>query len=232
MTENMKKRIERRFLETAELAYGGFPKGIITECERPDFIVTTSKTRIGIEVTRLVQSRPSAVESFRNEVVELAQEFYQKTSTIPLDVTVCFSSRPVGKQDKRHLAHGLAEFARTNNSAKGASISHFPEDDPAVCFPTGVVGITLAVPLRGIGHWLAVAVGQTPVFDRACVATTIAEKHALAAHYKDRVDEVWLLLVAEDHPYRLWIHLTLMGPYLLVWSHRPLKPNPARVVFT
>lgn len=126
MTDSIKKLVERRFLEAAQTAYSEFPEGIVTESERPDFVVTTDGRQVGIEVRRLVQPQPSAVESFRTEVVQLGQECYQAMSERPLDVTVAFSSLTAGKQSKRQLAKVLAEFVRTNYVDGDSAIQHFP----------------------------------------------------------------------------------------------------------
>ncbi|MCR5697274.1 MAG: hypothetical protein K6G73_09925 [Marinilabiliaceae bacterium] len=102
-------------------AYEQFPIGNLKKSERPDFILTTPKKRIGIELTELKYERDDtkfnmrAHEDFLSEIMDNAQAIYNKQKNLYLVVDVHFSDciAPLcvnmGGDDANLIKQGLSE---------------------------------------------------------------------------------------------------------------------------
>lgn len=200
------KRIEKYYLNLARSWYSPFPSGNLIESKSPDFIIDTPAGPLGIEVTRLFQPSsassfpPKQVESFREEIIRRAEKIYLESGNPPVDVTAYFTDHPK-KQDKERLPRLLAEFVCAN----------YPAEDKVLMFnkkhlaPTSISGfvdvMSIAPPLPGrTRSWTAGMHGQTILLTDNLLAQAISKKNRKIASYRDRVSEVWLLIVADLFP--------------------------------
>jgi hypothetical protein len=114
------KQLEKSFVESARQICSLFPPGELTECESPDFLLTTDSGVFGIEVTQLFQPKRAAkfarreVESFHQKVVLHADELYRQADGAPVDVRVTTPTTVVGNATLMlWLAHWPISCKRT-----------------------------------------------------------------------------------------------------------------------
>ncbi len=200
------KRIERAYLELTRSLYTGFPEGNIMESEGPDFILTGSERTLGIEVTQLFHPTANSkfttrqMESFRKKIIHRAEELYYKRQGSPVDVIVYSSVRPVGKQNTEEAARAIADFVRSNYRL-GMPVTLFREGLSPVPLPPGVGVVNLAPPLPGFQRaWFFGAAEETVLLTREFLAKIISQKDLLASSYRDKVEQVWLLIVCDLFP--------------------------------
>ncbi|MBI3607534.1 MAG: hypothetical protein HY207_06190 [Nitrospirae bacterium] len=200
------KQSERFYLDLARALYSPFPPGDVVESESPDFVVRTLAGPLGIEVTKLFQPcstssfSPRQVESFREDVIGLAEEIYSESDNPAVDVTVYFSSPPT-KQHKEGLARSLAEFVRANFPRNGTVLTFRKNDLMSASISSSVEVVRIAPPIPGrFCPWFGGIEGQTIPLTYDLLAAVISAKNPLVANYRDRVTKIWLLIVADLFP--------------------------------
>lgn len=187
-----------RFLEIFPAA----PVGRVEKSIHPDFVVTTSKGAIGIELTQLHQVKsnhnfqPREIDAFKDKIVGLAKDIYSSGNVIPLEVGVHFSGAPLSDVETiaRKLVGVIQELASGNEVRR--VVTHDDLDMPQ---EFSVIRI-IKRPSYANCLWSVSSTRWLPALDVRQIETRIAQKNKKIGKYKESADELWLLLVI-DHEY-------------------------------
>lgn len=174
----------------------------VENSEAPDFFLHYAAGRkVGLEVTELYQSAsndgylPQEQESLRHRVVCEAQKMFeaQDPETAPLHVSVHFSSaHPLAKKGTKELAKAVADSVRRNAlPSEGSCI--LTDDIPEEVYALNIYR-TEGTPRTA---WTVPGGQYVPILESADLIEVIQKKSKLLAAYRQRCDEVWLLIVAD-----------------------------------
>lgn len=185
-----------RFLEIFPAA----PVGRVEKSVHPDFVVTTSKGVIGIELTQLHQVernrnfQPREIDAFKDKIVGLAKDIYSSCNAIPLEVGVHFSGTPLSNVEitARKLVGVIQELASGNEVSR--VVTHDDIDMPQ---EFSVIRI-IKRPSYANCLWSVSSARWLPVLDVSQIQTRIAQKNEKIGKYKESADELWLLLVIDQ----------------------------------
>jgi hypothetical protein len=187
-----KKRIEMRYLRDACRASPLFPQSDPVPNEPLDFIFTTPRGTLGVELTELCHSQERFRHARLGYVAPKAQKLYTKrpgaravnvspvlnheAESIPVDV----------------LAQGLAEFVYRHQNAN-ENIEWHETDD----MPDGYAQIGVFDPFEWEpgGNWRYFGAWRGHRATREMIEARILEKNARIVDYRKRASEVWLLIV-------------------------------------
>jgi hypothetical protein len=90
------KKMESAFIQYFSKAYSGFPSGTIHAYEKPDFVVNSRPSKIGIEVTKLFKGKNKgwashqAQQKIQNNVLEAAEKIFKEKSSENYSVFASF----------------------------------------------------------------------------------------------------------------------------------------------
>jgi hypothetical protein len=107
------KEHERRFVAILEQQIADFPSGRLAETESPDFVVTTSNGKIGIEVTKIhrqaTSNRLKREESEQEKIANEAVRIFETMNSVALEVKIHFSANnEFNKRNRRQFATAIA----------------------------------------------------------------------------------------------------------------------------
>lgn len=185
-----------RFLELFPAA----PVGHVEKSIHPDFVVTTSKGGIGIELTQLyhVESnrnfKPREIEAFKDKIVGMAKDIYRSGNGLPLEVGVHFSGTALtdAKTTARNLVGVIQELASGDEIWR--VVTH---DDTDIPQEFSVIRI-IKRPSWTNCVWSVSSTRWLPDLDVSAIQTVISKKNKKIGKYQKSVDVIWLLLVIDQ----------------------------------
>jgi len=204
MTRNeMKKSVERFFLDAARSVSPIFPAGEVLESEEPDFKICTLQGELGIEVSELLAFTPSGfvsrqAASYQAGVVEQAWLEYSRFSAEPADVLAfCSEVEPQRAPSKAQMAHWLARFV----SSKIKKITRCETFNFGNYSSNGFSVVRVASPILEIpARWQAGYSGSGVILDWESVNREIQKKNGKLCHYTKCSLGNWLLLFVDMTP--------------------------------
>ena len=196
----MNKELERYHLD---LFLGAFPqlaRGSIEEGEKPDCLLVTADTRIGLEHTSLFHHGPQVRAREANEslVAALAQRSAESRGCPPLLVFVDLSlNAAITKPRLKALADELADLVLSHLPDAGECVEMGLEWPRLSLLPVELVTLRAARPGRiRTGIWQPSRVGIVPFDFRDTLQREVSSKDGKVSTYLQRCDECWLLVVA------------------------------------
>jgi hypothetical protein len=199
-----KKQDERWFLERLRSQVTDLPDGEIVEHEQPDFLIRSRQETLGIELTRLFKKHPDARrvpqadESERRRVVDTARRLFERTSKIPLEVSVFFSgSASLTKADRERLSRQITDLVVTNIPESNAWC-RIDFESCGFSFPNEIASILIArFDVLTQGLWTVPAFGWVQEDFIEGLQGAIQAKMPHLGEYLRKCDRCWLLIVAD-----------------------------------
>ena len=203
----IKKQQERQLLRYFQLAWDDFPKGKIEEGESPDFILRPNKSySIGIEMTKLYLQKGRGESHFsphfekeKSELLEWVKHFYSRHIDFPVTAHFRFSDEYYDiNLDLRFLALEISDFIydRVRN---WNPTEYFHSTIRSKRLPAWLDSISLIHhPQDEISDWVYCKVDVAVNHFMESIERTIERKESKMPMYqKHRLDQYWLLIVAE-----------------------------------
>jgi hypothetical protein len=202
--EHDKKQEERLCLDCFKAAWAEFPPGTIRESETPDFLVSSERAIVGIEVTRLFRETvpPKAPlqirESVLQNIVQTAKQIHIDNRQPPVCVSAFFSPHhDFRKRDILENAKSLAEIVARNlpeigereEEFDGTNRHYFPETIHHV--------IVRRYPEIQENFWSAPEAAFCPKSGAELLQAAIKRKEGTYERCRSQCDQAWLLLVAD-----------------------------------
>ncbi len=169
--------------------------------DNPDFLIEHSAGILGIELTQLFKvtkhpNAPQALESFRRQILESAQECYKGIP--PLMVRVWFNFNQTVPKNRtseiKRISQSLAEIVKKwhyENPYRYHEILKSPLDNSNTFFSISIIRSRNP-------HWVVnnVALQQDfSSFSIEKIQSRIDEKNLLYEKYITKCDECWLLII-------------------------------------
>jgi hypothetical protein len=198
------KEQERRFIDILEQQIADFPSGRLAETESPDFVVTTSNGKIGIEVTKIhrqaTSNRLKREESEQEKIANEAVRIFETMNSVALEVKIHFSAdNEFNKRNRRRLATAIASLVNAYAPTEdGPCVLQNNWTNPET-FPYEIdaIGIYRLASLKR-NFWSVASAGFVQEDFVAEMQIVIAKKDALIASYQT-CSEYWLLIAAEGN---------------------------------
>jgi hypothetical protein len=202
----MKKNRELAHLEHFRTICPFFPDGKIEKAEKPDFLVYTGESILGIEHTEIFQPGPSdgtslqAKDNLGQRVVRKAKELYLQRNSQPLHIQVFFNQKVnIRKKEIDRLAKMVLNLVETTPIVLGEPITLKRTKENAEYFPIEVVMVHIyAHPKIKENSWHSSSAGRIPKLTPEYLQDKINRKELKLDHYNTRCEEIWLLIVADD----------------------------------
>ena len=190
-----------------------FPEGEIECTEKPDFLVHTQDTILGIEHTEIFRpgptngTSPQAQESIYQRVVDKASSSYLENHSQPLLVQISFNERiMIGKKDGKSLADAIDRLAKAvvrllemAPIVPGNSIIIERTKENSKEFPDEIRRLYVyAYPNGKENRWKSLSPGWIPEITPEDVQEKIDKKEPKLDSYKTKCSELWLLIVAHN----------------------------------
>lgn len=189
----------------------------IKECERPDFLVMIPHRTYGIEHTEFLQSarrrkgsRPRALEVAEDQLVQRALIEYESRGLPPVEVLISFRLRErqgrVTKADiqraydsrtSQRLISTIVDIVATNVPLVGDTIPVHHIDAGWKLLPKEVSALDISRwSFTTENCWGVARGGTVPSLSPEDFQAIINDKEGNLPVYKEKCDEVWLLIVA------------------------------------
>lgn len=117
MNNNSKKTKERKIIENLKSIYPEFPKGDIEETEKPDFIIHSSKMKIGVELVNYICGQNKTGSPLRQieetiiTLTESTKKEFEKLSKAKLIVSLHWKNDfPIKRKFKNQIIHKLSKL--------------------------------------------------------------------------------------------------------------------------
>ncbi|WP_157655424.1 hypothetical protein [Burkholderia ubonensis] len=196
-----RKHVESFYFERAQGLLTCWPRGTVDATgEEPDILVDGPAGKYGVEVTELLRSDVRAVEETRRLICEKAQKlFLRKINADCLDVKVVFREHAaLSPKAKDAAASDLAAIV-------GSRIASIPSGVLSArleCWTDFESDLFTSVwlhhhPNCPRSRWQPVGAWWVPVASPADIQATIDRKECKVAAYRNRVEDVWLLIVLQ-----------------------------------
>lgn len=200
----IRKRRERFFFEEFASKVG-LKAEIVEEREAPDLIVRASERLVGVELTEYFVSpdshgrTPQAQESIGDQIAVRAQRLYERSGAPPAHVSLCFwPGRDLTYLNREGTAELLCKFVRGLNLATWQRVD-WPASFSKSTLPDEVSFVhALGVPSFDMAHWGVARAGWVAPLKPELLQRRIDEKVQRIETYQTAVDEVWLLIVADN----------------------------------
>lgn len=209
MEKSTKKEKERYQLELFRSLCDDFPKGEISDGEKPDFIIDKSGSKIGIEVTRIYLKPPKnnnplqLQESECQQLVAESQKIYEEMNLPKIDLRVLFSSDiHFSKKNRKVYANTLAKLVALNLPAHN-SVKHIENDHESPNLFSSEIDTISIARFSNLKHnfWTTLEAGYVQEDFHHDLQVVINEKNTLLCTYDPSCNSHWLLIVAEwSHP--------------------------------
>lgn len=200
------KAAETSYLESFLRSQGNLQFSGVQSDERPDFLARAGARTIGIEVTRFSPAvkeghlRPDAQTSLRDRTMNLAREAYYAAGGVPLHVHAIFNSHPpLTKRRAPHLAREIANFLRARSPSLTLYQSSDLDNRNTDSFLPEIAALqALRVRAEEHGAWYDGEGAWVRHADERDVACVVMRKEPRVPQYRQRCDELWLLIVFEQ----------------------------------
>jgi hypothetical protein len=216
MEPDDKKKRREKFLLDRFLEHQGITPTRIDPGESPDFLINLDGRTVGIEVTELfIQRRNSearllsedpplqAIESISTQIVSKAYEIYSDANNPPVRAQIVFNRIiPVDKRKGYQIAKLLADQIQSMSCRDSKGSIWRSRDDEKEENPISewVIFIsTWRVPERRFARWIPTnnSVGLVYTLTPKRLQEEIDKKASRISVYKQRAEEIWLLIVAD-----------------------------------
>lgn len=198
-----KKALERSFLAEIAAIYPDFPSGIITNTERPDFLVLGESYITGMEVVGYVrgQGHGGSVdrrnETLRQEIAEEARQVFESSHSDPLMVRFLWhSAQHLRKSDVPDIGASAAKIVGQNIPQSLFDSTRIAGNELVDTALQEFVSSISVTRVRNQALWSSVDAGFVSV-PASELQELLASKNAKVQDYLQRCDEVWLLIVAD-----------------------------------
>ena len=198
-----KKALERSFLAEIAAIYPDFPSGIITNTERPDFLVLGESYITGMEVVGYVrgQGHGGSVdrrnETLRQEIAEEARQVFESSHSDPLMVRFLWhSAQHLSKSDVPDIGASAAKIVGQNIPQSLFDSTRIAGNELVDTALQEFVSSISVTRVRNQALWSSVDAGFVSV-PASELQELLASKNAKVQDYLQRCDEVWLLIVAD-----------------------------------
>jgi|APLak6261686239_1056169.scaffolds.fasta_scaffold04622_2 hypothetical protein len=211
MTRAEQRDLERQYLDRLQQQFPSFPDGVIDGSgEEPDFLVRGART-VGIEITELHQpsdgqSKPSqGRQADRDKAVRRAGEIYDGLGLPFVDCRVHLKDVSLFPKDLEPLAQAVADLAARNVPAMG-ECKEEPSWTTVTSFPALVDQIRVfRYPGMTESHFFASGTVWISPLEPRDVERALASKEKKYVAYKNKCDEVWLVVVVNAKFMSTWV---------------------------
>ena len=215
MESNDKKKRRERFLLDRFLERQAITPTRIDAGESPDFLITFDERMVGVEVTELfIQGCSSdarlipedhplqAIESITALITSKAHEIYFEAKSPPVLSQIIFSNRitPVDKRKGDQIAKLISGQIRSMSRRDSEVADWRSRDDENKGNPLSewVTFIsTRRVPEVCFAEWSPISAGFVLPLTPERLQAEIHRKACKISIYKESVEEIWLLIVAD-----------------------------------
>jgi hypothetical protein len=202
MSYEGKKHREKQHLAKVKLLYAAFPRGVVIECEEPDFLVTNEEINCGIELVEYVRGQGKGGspirwrEELHEQTIVLAKSKHEAQSAIAVSVHVhWFHHRELRSGDVDRIAD---EICKIVNSCQPLELNEGVAIEPD--YRTDISDYVSRVSIRrrssGKTIWSNVEVGPAQA-DAVELQRIISSKNEKVNSYLTKCSEVWLVIVAD-----------------------------------
>lgn len=181
----------------------GFPAGVLTKSEAPDFLVHAPKRTIGIEVRHLYKEskdgvRPlQAVESQVDKIIARAAELANESGMPPVDVSLFHNdSLEIQEREIRYIAEQLFAFVQRCLPEVGQSVEWQYYDGRRCGQPQQFDQIWISRKYAKCPLWKSFKAALVQQECRSLFQAAIDEKATRLSAYLEKCSECWLLLSA------------------------------------
>jgi hypothetical protein len=215
MESDDKKKRHERFLLDRFLEHQRITPTCIDPGESPDFLINLDGRTVGIEVTelfirrcnseaRLIPEDPTlqAIESISSKIVSRAREIYFDANNPPVLAKIVFSS-PIIPGDKRKddqiaklIADQIQSMSRQDSEGSEWRSSEDEKAENPLSEWVSFIS-TWRVAERHRARWSPNSAGLVSPLTPARLQEEIDIKASRINAYKERAEEVWLLIVVD-----------------------------------
>lgn len=181
----------------------------------PDALITREHSTLGIEHTRIFQPKPNKdiiiqqQESIRNDIVRDSEKKFNESYDHPhLNVVLNFEdlywvnvpSKTFSGNETDQKSKEISEFVNDNIPKAGQTIElQLIRGDK---LPSGLLGIKIYRPKDGDHRqWSRHSGGIVPLVNSEHIQKAIDLKNPKVKRYKEKCDEIWLILVINNIKY-------------------------------
>lgn len=206
---NIARAEERSHLTRFLQSLADPPQGELCFGDSPDLVIVTPAHRLGIEHTQLMQGKGErgsgtlkAAEMLQTRCVVTARELYEERGADPdLYVYVYFTAHHMRKADVPRLAERLAElvaqFAPAEPDSETTVEAWRHNRGAPGEIPPQIEEIWIKKPGRPDHLWGVPRGSAVPFLSSAQIQAELDVKNGRVAKYRERCDEIWLLLTAD-----------------------------------
>lgn len=180
------------------------PELILTEPERPgppapDFIFKRKGTTLGIEHTQLLHSDYLIEqENLRGRIIRQAQKNFENCGQPPVQVAIHFNTNyQLNKNRVENLATAAASIVRRNFPDPTGRTEVSSDWNNRNDFPEEFDCLSISRFSEIGNYWRAPGVTWVPTLGATCLQAVIDKKLARFDGYRQRCDELWLLIVSD-----------------------------------
>jgi hypothetical protein len=206
-----KKQQEKFYLDRFRKSYPHFPCGTIYDSEKPDFLVRTDSSIIGIELRYIyraatIKGDPQrAQESLRTSILMKAEEIYNSGGALPIQANVFFTE--MGTLEKKGVPAIAATIAAAVAGVANMTQEHMFEvldddynlDAPQL-LPDCVHSVwCIRLPSSSKARFTVSPSGSPRTMNSEYIQSLIDEKNRLLPGYDPACSFFWLVLVEEGN---------------------------------
>ena len=211
MANSDKKQKERAQLEQLRSLIADFPVGEVIGDEEPDFLIRGERT-VGIELTELHrlpaagQAPAQETQSLHERAIRRASDVYVAAGHPPVECNFQFRE-PVSKADVPRLAQVLADLVARIRPEMDEQCSEEFTWDNRDYFPEVLTYVSVRR-YPAIEKTFFGAAGPAPAVPLRVedVKRVVQAKEGKIPSYRQRCDEVWLVIVVDSEFTSTWFH--------------------------
>lgn len=205
MNNNLKKTKERKIIENLKSIYPEFPQGEIEETEAPDFIIHSSKMKIGVELVNYIRGQNKTGSPLReNEKIiisltELAKEGFEKLSKANLVVSLHWKNDfPITRKLKTQIINKLSKLIYDYCPEKNGELREISWKILLNYNLDNYLNFILISRFDELteNYWYSPKAGFIGP-DEFELQSLISLKNNKVKEYKNKCDTVWLIIFAE-----------------------------------
>lgn len=218
ISHNQEKKDKREWsiIQRFRASYQTFPLGTLEKSERPDFLLSTKKKLIGIELTELKYEREDkkfnlrAHENFLNQIMEGAQDIFESKCDFKLVVDVHFADEfgPILSAEthttentlmKQGLIEAIAKIV-SENTPEATGI-HYMIDRTSKYGDLNLPSKIESISIRNVtgrleeGLWFAGISTKVKPLSISSISQRLVAKNLKLPYYNPDCDENWLIII-------------------------------------
>jgi len=204
----LQKKEERRYLAVWQsIKEWPLPGATVLEDERPDFVLEKGDFKVGVEVRRMFKATEGripprqATESAWEGVVQAARRTWEEEGKPCIEAAFLFSDQyHVTKRDESQLATKIVKLLDRYLPSPGDSIAFSPDDvgEDWAHFPDELdyFRVSRLIEYKR-NYWSVMDGGWLGNLTPETVQSALDAKADLLPVYRERVADVWILLVLD-----------------------------------